>query len=100
MAVLGGPVGIPVSCHVREGNGPACCTLVRTFFPNRRKSGFGFSGECQSARISVLNIWVQLYEVLQRLYSCGFQRDQPLLEDQTQWVRNRISRFSFPSTLL
>jgi hypothetical protein len=54
----------------------------------------GFVRRNDESRISVLNIWVQ------RLYSCGFRHDQPLLEGETQGVRNRISRFSFPSTRL
>jgi len=48
-------------------------------------------------RISNLNISEQLCNILGRLCSCGFQRDQALLESETRGVTNNISPFSFPS---
>jgi hypothetical protein len=68
--------------------------------PSRATMPVNPQGKAVLPRISVLNISAKLSNILQRLYSCGFQRDQALLEGETQWVSNRISRFSFPSTRL
>jgi hypothetical protein len=34
-----------------------------------------------------------------RLYLCGFQRDEDASEGHTQWMRNKTSRFSFYASL-
>jgi hypothetical protein len=53
-----------------------------------------------SARILFLSTYSEPHEASGRLYLCGFQRDEEASEGHTQWVRNKTSRFSFPSTLL
>jgi len=49
-------------------------------------------------RISDLDISWQLCRIHERLYSCGFERNEDAPEAGTQWVRNKTSHFSFPST--
>jgi hypothetical protein len=49
--------------------------------------------------ISVLKCGCEPSESRLHQYSCGFQCDKEALEGDTQWVRGKTARFSFPSTL-
>lgn len=48
--------------------------------------------------ISVVSDTCESSDVRHHQYSCGFQCDEHALEDETQWVRNKMAHFSSLST--
>jgi hypothetical protein len=49
--------------------------------------------------ISILNFTYKPLGARFHLCLCGYERDEDALEVETQWVRNKTSHFSSPSTL-